>query len=90
MKFVVLLRRRFASRFDHLVQDLSEILEPGRGNNNGIPPSTDVFRNPQKTAPRILLQREHKCLALNLDLVGLQRFFIYGRPGLAIRPTAVR
>src|SRR6266511_3157947 len=72
---------KFRRSLDHFVQQPFELSQPRRGNNDGIAPSIHVLGNPQKTAAVILLERKHKGLPLNLNLVRFQRLFRNARFG---------
>ena len=81
--------RSFRCGFHHILQKSLEVFQAGRGNNNCIAPSTDIFSDPQETSARIFLEREDERLALNLNSVGLQSFFINGRLWWSVRTMAV-
>src|SRR5580698_7345354 len=70
---------RIAGSFYHLVQKLLEVLEAGRGNNDGVTPSADILRDAEKPPARVFLQGKDKRFAFNLHLVGFKRVFIYRR-----------
>ncbi len=67
--------RRFSGRLEHVVEEPFEIFESSRWNDDGVPTPIDIFRDPQKTSSRVLLQSEDKGLSLDLNLVRLECFF---------------
>jgi ribosome-associated protein len=74
-------RGSFSRGLNHLIQQFLEVFQTRCRNDNRIPASTDIFRNPQKTSAGIFLQSEHKGLALNLNSIGFESVFIDGRLG---------
>ena len=60
-------RRDFCRRLDHLVEQLLEAFQTGRRNDYGVATATYIFRDPQEATARILLERELKRFALDMD-----------------------
>ena len=62
--------------FDHVVKNLFKLFQPGLRNNDRIAPAAHVFRNSQKPAAHVFLERKNKGLALDLNLVGFESLFV--------------
>lgn len=82
---LVILRRDFATRFYHLIQNFFKVLEASGGNYNIVAPAIDILRDSKKTSARVFFQRKNKSFSFDLDLVSLESVFIYRRfwnPGI--------
>jgi hypothetical protein len=78
--------------FDHSIQHLQKIAEPGGRHDNGVAPRADVFRDAQQAAARIFFQGELEQFALDLDLSAFEGVFLdeWFRGKLAGRPWRLR
>ena len=72
-------RRCLGGGVQHIIENLPEFFQARGRNDDCIAPPVNILSDPQEPAPGVLLQRKHKCLPLNLNLVALQRVFGYGR-----------
>jgi len=60
----------------HVIQELLEVFKTRSRYDDGVPPTADVFGDPEKAPTRILLEREHKGLPFDLNFVCLQSVFL--------------
>ena len=75
---------RFRGGLDHILQELLEILQARRRDDDRVAPSAHVFGDAEESAARVFLEREHKVFPFNLDFTALQGVFVDRRPGLAV------
>src|SRR6185312_14016623 len=69
-------RGRFSRHLYHLVQQLLEVFQARRRDDDRVASSAHVFRDAKETATNIFFQGEHKSFAFDLDLVCLQSVLI--------------
>lgn len=63
--------------FGHSLDNLSEVFQSRRRNDNRVAPTRDIFGNAQESAPWVFFQSEQEGLPLDLNLIRLKGIFVY-------------
>lgn len=73
------LRRQLIGGLDRFRQSSEKVRQAGVGNDDAVGFTTAIFDDPHETAPWVFLEPEHEHLALDLNLLGMERLFIHRR-----------
>lgn len=75
---------------DHFLQQLLEVFEAWRRNDDGVAPTPDIFGDAQEATASILFQGQNEGLPLDLDFGRLESVLCNRRLGRTVRMFAVR
>ena len=70
-----MLWRNRSRGFNHLIEQFLEFFQAGRGDDDGVASSADVFSDPQEASARIFLEGELEGFTLNLNFFRAERIF---------------